>query len=151
LDQTLDEVLALVTFQRFINDSLREYLDQFCSTYLDDILIYSKTKEEHTEHIRKVLQRLREAGLFTKISKCEFFITETKFLSLIVSRDGFKMDPEKVKIILEWKTPRLATDVPRFNGFCNFYRRFIRNYSRIVTPLINLIKKNAVFNWSIEC
>jgi hypothetical protein len=92
---------ALVTFQRFINDSLREYLDQFCSIYLDDILIYSKTKEEYTEYIRKVLQRLREAGLFVKISKCEFFITETKFLSLIVSRDGFKIDPEKVKIILE--------------------------------------------------
>jgi hypothetical protein len=142
---------APATFQRFINDSLREYLDQFCSAYLDDILIYSKTKEEHTEHIRKVLQRLREAGLFAKISKCEFFVTETKFLGLIVGRDGFKMDPEKVKTILEWKTPRSATDVLRFNGFCNFYRRFIRNYSRIVTPLINLTKKNAVFNWSIEC
>jgi hypothetical protein len=61
------------------------------------------------------------------------------------------MDPEKVKTILEWKTPRSATDVLRFNGFCNFYRRFIKNYSKIVTPLINLIKKNAVFNWSLEC
>jgi hypothetical protein len=142
---------APATFQRFINDSLREYLDQFCSAYLDDILIYSKTETEHTEHVRKVLQRLREAGLFAKISKCEFFVTETKFLGLIVGRDGFKMDPEKVKTILEWKTPRSATDVLRFNGFCNFYRRFIRNYSKIVTPLINLTKKNAVFNWSIEC
>jgi hypothetical protein len=142
---------APATFQRFINDSLRGYLDQFCSAYLDDILIYSKTKEEHTEHVRKVLQRLREAGLFAKISKCEFFVTETKFLGLIVGRDGFKMDPEKVKTILEWKTPRTATDVLRFNGFCNFYRRFIRNYSKIVTPLINLTKKNAIFNWSIEC
>ena len=137
---------APATFQRFINDSLRDYLDQFCSAYLDDILIYSKTREEHEEHVRKVLQRLREAGLYAKLSKCEFFVTETKFLGLIVGRDGFKMDPEKVRTILEWKTPRSATDVLRFNGFCNFYRRFIKNYSKIVTPLINLTKKNAIFN-----
>jgi hypothetical protein len=142
---------APATFQRFINDSLRGYLDQFCSAYLDDILIYSKTREEHEEHVRKVLQRLREAGLYAKLSKCEFFVTETKFLGLIVGRDGFKMDPEKVRTILEWKTPRSATDVLRFNGFCNFYRRFIKNYSKIVTPLINLTKKNAIFNWSLEC
>jgi hypothetical protein len=142
---------APATFQRFINDSLRDYLDQFCSAYLDDILIYSKTREEHEEHVRKVLQRLREAGLYAKLSKCEFFVTKTKFLGLIVGRDGFKMDPKKVRTILEWKTPRSATDVLRFNGFCNFYRRFIKNYSKIVTPLINLTKKNAVFNWSLEC
>jgi hypothetical protein len=75
---------APATFQRFINDVLREYLDQFCSAYLDDILIYSKTKEEHKIHVRKVLERLRKAGLFAKLSKCEFFVTETKFLGLIV-------------------------------------------------------------------
>lgn len=142
---------APATFQRFINDALREYLDQFCSAYLDDILIYSKTKEEHTTHVRQVLERLRKAGLFAKLSKCEFFVTETKFLGLIVGREGFKMDPEKVKTILEWKTPRSATDVLRFNGFCNFYRRFIRDYSKIVTPLINLTKKNALFNWTQTC
>jgi hypothetical protein len=142
---------APATFQRFINDSLREYLDQFCSAYLDDILIYSRTRDEHVKHVRKVLERLRSAGLFAKLSKCEFFVTETKFLGLIVGRDGFKMDPEKVKTILEWKTPRSATDVLRFNGFCNFYRRFIRNYSKIMTPLINLTKKNAPFNWTRSC
>jgi hypothetical protein len=142
---------APATFQRFINDALREYLDQFCSAYLDDILIYSKTKEEHTIHVRQVLERLRKAGLFAKISKCEFFVTETKFLGLIVGREGFKMDPEKVKTILEWKTPRSATDVLRFNGFCNFYRRFIRDYSKIITPLIDLTKKNAPFNWTRAC
>jgi hypothetical protein len=75
---------APATFQRFINDTLREYLDQFCSAYLDDILIYSKTKEEHKIHVRKVLERLRKAGLFAKLSKCEFFVTKTKFLGLIV-------------------------------------------------------------------
>ena len=142
---------APATFQRFINDALREYLDRFCSAYLDDILIYSKTKKEHLEHVRKVLERLRQAGLYAKLSKCEFFVAETKFLGLIVGKDGFKMDPEKVKTILDWNTPKNATDVLRFNGFCNFYRRFIRDYSKIVTPLIDLTKKNAEFNWSVEC
>ncbi|KAM0713251.1 hypothetical protein Q7P35_000703 [Cladosporium inversicolor] len=106
---------APTTFQRFINDSLCEYLDQFCSAYLDDILIYSRTKEEHVRHVRKVLERLRSAGLFAKLSKCEFFISETKFLGLIVGQEGFKMDPEKVKTILKWNTLRSATDVLRFN------------------------------------
>jgi hypothetical protein len=92
---------APATFQRFINDSLCNYLNQFCSAYLNDILIYSKTREEHEEHVCKVLQRLREAGLYAKLSKCEFFVTKTKFLSLIVGRDRFEMDPEKVRTILE--------------------------------------------------
>ena len=70
---------APATFQRFINDALREYLDRFCSAYLDDILIYSKTKEEHLQHVRQVLERLRRAGLYAKLSKCEFFVEETKF------------------------------------------------------------------------
>jgi hypothetical protein len=112
---------APATFQRFINNALREYLDQFCSAYLDNILIYSKTKEEYTIYVRQVLERLRKASLFIKLSKYEFFVTETKFLGLIVSQDGFKIDPEKVKTILEWKTPRSATNILRFNGFCNFY------------------------------
>ena len=102
---------APATFQRFINDALREYLDQFCTAYLDDILIYSKTREEHVEHLRKVILQLRKVGLFAKISKCEFFVPETKFLGLIVGRDGFRMDPEKIKTIIEWKTPRNLTDV----------------------------------------
>jgi len=142
---------APATFQRFINDSLCEYLDQFCSAYLDNILIYSKTKEEHVQHVCKVLERLQSAGLFAKLSKCEFFVTETKFLGLIVGWDRFKMDPKKVKTILEWSTPRSATDVLWFNGFYNFYRRFIRDYSKIVTLLINLTKKNALFNWTRSC
>ena len=75
---------APATFQRFINDTLREYLDLFCSAYLDDILIYSRTEEEHTAHVRAVLQKLRDAGLFAKMSKCEFFVPETKFLGMIV-------------------------------------------------------------------
>jgi hypothetical protein len=83
---------APATFQRFMNDALRKYLDHFCSAYLDDILIYSRTREEHVEHVKLVLAQLESVGLFAKIAKCEFFVQETKFLGLIISKDGIRMD-----------------------------------------------------------
>lgn len=118
---------APATFQRYINDAFRDLLDLFCSAYLDDILIYSRTREEHTEHIRAVLQRLREAGLYAKASKCEFYCSETKFLGLIVGRDGVRMDPAKVETVRQWPTPTCLTDVQAFIGFGNFYRRTSRS------------------------
>lgn len=142
---------APATFQRFINDTLRNELDRFCSAYLDDVLIYSKTREEHTEHLRTVVQRLQDAGLYAKISKCEFFVPETKFLGLIVGRDGIRMDSNKVKAVVDWKTPRTLTDVQAFIGFGNFYRRFIRDFSKIVAPLVNLTKKTVPFQWTDAC
>lgn len=139
------------TFQRFINDTLREYLDLFCSAYLDDILIYSRTKEEHSAHVRAVLQKLRDAGLFAKMPKCEFFVPETKFLGMIVGRDGIRMDPEKIKTVREWKSPSCLTDVQAFIGFSNFYRRFIRDFSKIVAPMVALTRKDTPFRWNEEC
>lgn len=139
---------APATFQRFINNTLRQYLDQFCSAYLDDILIYSKTKEEHLEHVRKVLLQLREAGLFAKISKCEFFVRKTKFLGLIVGEDGIQMDPDKVKTVREWPIPTSVTDVQAFIGFANFYRRFIRDFSKVILPLVQLTQKDVKFEWT---
>jgi hypothetical protein len=102
---------APATFQRYINEALREYLDIFCTAYLDDILIYSRTRSEHKEHLRMVLRALRSAGLYAKSSKCEFFVSETKFLGLLISRDGIRMDPEKVRTVRDWKTPTCLTDV----------------------------------------
>ena len=87
---------ALATFQRFINNTLCEYLDLFCSAYLDNTLIYSRTEEEHRTHLSAVLQKLRDAGLYAKLSKCKFFKSKTKFLGLIVGCDGIRMDPKKV-------------------------------------------------------
>jgi hypothetical protein len=118
---------------------------------MDDILIYSKNRKEHIQHVRAVIQKLRDAGLQADISKCEFFVTETKFLGLIITTDGIKIDPEKVKTIVEWAVPHNPTDVRAFNGFCNFYRRFIRKYSRIIRPLIELTKKDAIFEWTQKC
>jgi transposase InsO family protein len=142
---------APATFQRFINDTLRDYLDVFCTAYLDDILIYSKTRSEHSRHVRLVLQRLREAGLYAKLSKCEFAVPETRFLGIIVGRDGIKMDPEKVKTILDWKPPTCVTDVQSFLGFANFYRRFIRDYSKKTKLLNDLTRKGVQFKWSSAC
>jgi hypothetical protein len=142
---------APATFQRFINDTLREYLDLFCSAYLDDILIYSRTEEEHTAHVRAVLQKLRDAGLFAKMSKCEFFVPETKFLGMIVGRDGIRMDPEKVQTVRDWRSPSCLTDVQAFIGFSNFYRRFIRDFSKIVAPMVALTRKDTPFSWDDKC
>ncbi|KAL2891726.1 Retrotransposable element Tf2 155 kDa protein type 1 [Ceratocystis lukuohia] len=139
------------SFQRYINSSLREYLDLFCTAYLDDILIYSRTREEHTEHIRAVLERLRAAGLYAQAPKCEFYCTETKFLGLIVGRDGIRMDPAKVATVRNWPTPKSLTDTQAFLGFGNFYRRFIRDFSSLVAPLTRLTKKDVPFVWDSTC
>lgn len=139
------------TFQAFINDTLREYLDEFCSGYLDDILIYSDTYEDHVTHVSKVLERLIEAGLFLDIDKCEFFVQEVKYLGLIITTDGVKMDPRKIEAIVDWKEPRCIKDIQAFLGFCNFYRKFIHNYSAIAVPLSKLTRdaeKTFAFPWA---
>jgi hypothetical protein len=139
------------TFQRFINDTLRPYLDVFCTAYLDDILIYSRTRSEHEEHLQLVLTALREAGLYAKLEKCEFFVEETTFLGLIVGAHGIRMDPKKVETIVSWKTPACLTDVQAFIGFGNFYRRFVRDFSKIISPLVRLTKKGVRFDFDSSC
>lgn len=136
------------TFQSMINDILRPYLDDFCTAYLDDILIYSNSVEEHKVHVKKVLIKLKEAGLFLDINKCEFHVTEVKYLGLIITTDGIKMDPAKVEAILEWKDARNVKDVQAFLGFANFYHRFIYNYSKLTKPLTDLTRtENANFSF----
>jgi transposase InsO family protein len=142
---------APATFQRFINDTLREHLDVFCTAYLDDILIYSRNRTEHLEHVRTVLKLLRKAGLYAKIEKCEFFVEETTFLGIIVGANGLRMDPEKIKAVIDWETPTRLTDVQAFIGFGNFYRRFIRDFSKIIAPLVRLTKKGVAFVWDAAC
>ena len=137
---------APASFQAYINDALRDYLDDFCVAYMDDVLVYSSgTLEEHIEHVRKVLSRLKEHGLFVKPEKCEFHVTETKFLGYIISPDGVRMDPERVKTIVEWPAPKSVHDLQVFLGFANFYRRFIEAHSRIVSPLTALLRKCSKF------
>lgn len=142
------------TFQRYINWTLRDFLDDFASAYLDDILIFtSGSRSEHRQHVRKVLERLRQAGLQLDIDKCEFEVQSTKYLGFIVDAGkGVRMDPEKIKAILEWERPKSTKGVRSFLGFANFYRQFIRDFSGLTAPLTDLTKKEAqgMFNWSME-
>ena len=142
---------ALATFQRFINDTLREYLDVFCTAYLDDILIYSRTRGEHEKHLRLVLTALRKARLYAKIQKCEFFKEETTFLGVIVRREGIRIDLQKVETIQEQKTPSCLTNVQAFIRFSNFYYQFIQDFSKIIAPLVALTRKSIKFVQNSNC
>ena len=139
---------APATCQRMINEQLHEYLDIFVVAYLDDILIYSKNEAEHTEHVRKVLEKLKKANLLLKPEKCDFHKTELGFLGYIIGQNGVRMDPRKVTAVLEWPTPTTIKEVQAFLGFANFYRRFIEGYSKIAGPLSELTKKDQGFQWS---
>jgi hypothetical protein len=142
---------AFAIFQRFINDILREYLDVFCTAYLNDILIYSRTRKKHLSHIRKMLEFLRQAGLYAKIQKCEFFKNETIFLGVIVGRNGIRMDPKKIEIIQNWQISFCLINIQAFIEFSNFYQRFIRNFSKIIALMVALTRKEIRFRWNTAC
>ena len=139
------------TYQRYMNDVLFEYLDDFCTAYLDDILIYSENELEHEEHVKKVLEKLRKAGLQADIKKSEFHVTRTKYLGFILSTQGVEVDPTKTEVIRQWKVPSTVPGIQSFLGFCNFYRRFIREYGRVARPLNLLTRKDTPFQWTEDC
>lgn len=139
------------TYQRYMNDVLFDYLDDFTSAYMDDIVIWSKEGEDHEEQVRKVLQRLQNARLQVDLDKCEFGVEKTKFLGFIVGTKGIEVDPEKIQVLKDWKEPKSVTGVRSFLGFCGFYRRFIKDYGRITRPLNNLTKKDAPFTFDDKC
>jgi hypothetical protein len=141
---------APATFQNYINDVLVPYLDRFCTAYLDDTLIYSDNFEEYQQHVRLLLDAFAKAGLHLKPEKCEFHQQEVKYLGLIISTEGIKLDPEKIRTMQDWEPPSNLKDVRAFLGFANFYRRFVHNYSRIVQALTFLTCKGVPFSWSME-
>lgn len=141
---------APATFQTMINDVLREYLDIFVVVYLDDILIFSKTLEEHRQHVHKILQRLQEKKLLVEAEKCEFHKQKVKFLGYELSPGKIRMDPDKIACIKDWPTPVRVKDVRAFLGFANFYRKFIRNYGGMAIPLTDLTKKEKEFEWTAK-
>ncbi|KAI0996393.1 hypothetical protein K3495_g11787 [Podosphaera aphanis] len=139
------------TYQRYMNETLFDFLDKFCTVYLDDILIYSTDLAEHESHVKLVLQRLKEARLLADIKKCEFHVKSTKYLGFIVGTDGIRVDSEKVTVIENWIPPSNVKIFQSFLGFCNFYRRFIRNYGVIAMPLNNLTRRGVEFRFTNEC
>lgn len=138
---------APATFQAFLNDVLRASLDTIVVIYLDDILIYSQDEESHVLHVRKVLQMLSDAELQVNLEKCQFHVTTVEFLGYVISPDGISMDPAKVAAIICWPAPCCVRDIQVFLGFANFYRRFIKAFSDIVSPITRLLKKDIVFVW----
>ena len=131
---------AFDIFQFFINFTLREYLNDFCTSYLNDILIYNNNKKKHIVHVSKMLQRFQQIKLFLDIKKCEFFVTSIKYLNLIIIFEKIKMNLTKIDAIVNWKSSKNVKNVQTFLNFANFYKKFILNYFRIITSLTKLTK-----------
>lgn len=144
---------APATFQSYMHKALAGLEDHICVGYLDDILVYSDTIEEHERHLQLVHERLRQYQLFVKASKCEYFRNEVEFLGFIVSAEGISMDPRRVETIRQRPTPESVQDIQVFLGFSNFYRKFIEAYSRITEPITRMLNnehKALPFDWTEE-
>jgi len=142
---------ALTVFMDYMNRIFRPFLDKFVVVFIDDILIYSRTQEEHAEHLRLVLGVLREKQLYAKLSKCEFWMGEVQFLGHVISAHGIAVDPAKVETVVKWESPKSATEIRSFVGLAGYYRRFIKGFSKIVTPLTLLTRKDQPFTWTDKC
>ena len=142
-------VNAPATFQRYINEQLREHLDLNATAYMDDVLAYtSGDEDEHWRIVRSILDKLDIAGLFLDIEKCEFLRRKVKYLGFIINAgESISVDPVKVKAILDWQAPSTVKGVRSFLGFANFYRCFINGFSEMAGPLVALTKKNSVWRW----
>src|SRR5215469_677918 len=135
---------APATFQTLVNNIFQPYLDKFLLVYIDDILIFSKSTEEHLKHLEEVLKKLEEHQLYARLSKCEFLQKELDYLGFIVGEEGIKTQPRKIKAIQEWPIPETQTQLRGFLGLANYYRRFIKNFSRTAAPLTNMLQKGVL-------
>ena len=136
------------TFQRLMNKVLDGYINKFVVVYIDDIMIYSKTFEEHIEHLEKVFQRLVEANLMVKFKKCKFCLQNIEFLGHIVGRDGLQVDPKKVEKMKKLPAPKNLKEVRGIMGLLGYYRKFVPNFSKIAKPINQLLKKEEEFKWT---
>ncbi|GJU67555.1 putative reverse transcriptase domain-containing protein [Tanacetum coccineum] len=141
---------APAVFMDLMNRVCRPYLDKFVIVFIDDILIYSKTQEEHVEYLRLVLGLLKKEKLYAKFSKCEFWLREVQFLGHVINGNGIHVDPSKIEAVKNWKAPRTPTEVRSFLGLAGYYRRFIENFSKIAKSLTILTQKCKTFDWGEE-
>ena len=148
---------TLATFQRLMESCLGELHLQYCIIYLDNIIIFSKTPEEHLKRLHMVFEKLSESGLKLKPSKCECFKCRLQYLGHIVSESGIKTNPKKIEVIQKWPIPTNIMETRSFLGLCNYYHKFIKDYTKIMKPLYKLIsgenskKKSNEIEWTSEC
>jgi len=142
---------APAVFMDYMNRIFQPWLDKFVVIFIDDILIYSRTREEHADHLRVVLNVLREHQLYGKLSKCVFWLEEVQFLGHVISAEGIAVDPAKIETMLNWERPKTVTEVRSFLGLAGYYRRFVEGFSKKVNPLTQLTRKDQPFSWTEQC
>jgi hypothetical protein len=148
---SFDLTNAPAYFMYLMNKVFMEYLDKFVMVFIDDILIYSRNEEEYEEHLRIVLQKLREHRLYAKLSKCEFWMKQVAFLGHIISKEGISVDPSKIQDVLGWNAPTSVGDIQSFLGLAGYYQRFIEGFSKISKPMTELLENDKKFEWTLAC
>ena len=142
---------APAAFMDLMNRVFQPYLDRFVIVFIDDILVYSSSSEEHSEHLRIVLQTLRERHLYAKLSKCQFWLDKVTFMGHVILAEGISVDPQKIEAIMNCKPPTNVSEVLSFLGLAGYYRKFVERISKIAILLTNLLKKDQNFEWSDTC
>ncbi|GJS25494.1 putative reverse transcriptase domain-containing protein [Tanacetum coccineum] len=138
---------APAVFKDLMNRVCKPYLDKFVIVFIDDILIYSKSKKEHEEHLRQILKLLKKEELYAKFSKCEFWISRVQFLGHVIDYRGIHVDPAKIESIKDWASPKTPTEIRQFLGLAGYYRRFIEGFSKIAKTMTKLTQKGVKFDW----
>lgn len=138
---------APAVFMDLMNRVCKPYLDKFIIVFIDDILIYSRNKEEHAEHLKTILDLLKKEELYAKFSKCDFWIRTVQFLGHVIDSQGLHVDPAKIEAVRDWAPPKTPTEIRQFLGLAGYYSRFIEGFSKIVKPLTELTQKKKKFNW----
>lgn len=139
---------APAVFMALMNKVFAQYLDHSAVVFIDDVLVYSKSREDHEEHLRTPLHLLRDNQLYAKLSKCEFWLEQVAFLGHIISKEGLAVDPAKIEAVVDWKRPSNVTEIRSFLGLAGYYRRFVQGFSSIAAPLTTLTQKNVPFVWT---
>ena len=142
---------APAAFMDLMNRVFHDYLDKFIIVFIDDILVYSKSSEDHETHLRLALERLQSEKLYAKFSKCEFWLDKVMFLGHIVSYEGVSVDPAKIEAVMNWKQPKSVTEIRSFLGLAGYYRRFVEGFAKLAAPLTALTRKEHKFVWTEKC
>ncbi|GJV75105.1 putative reverse transcriptase domain-containing protein [Tanacetum coccineum] len=138
---------ALAVFMDLMNMVCKPYLDRFVIVFIDDILIYSKSRKEHEGHLKLILNLLKKEELYAKFSKCEFWLSKVQFLGHVIDSEGIHVDPAKIEAIKDWVSPKTPTEIHQFLGLAGYYRRFIEGFSKIIRPMTKLTQKSVKFEW----